>query len=131
MFRIGELDDSTAHSISSSSAGLCKSNCDMMSTNQRNNETDFSQETCVFGNFDPDDPDFCAIYSGSHASINRNNSSGIISWPSYRVSNTANTLPARPSSRQSFSRNNSSNSLKRTKSTNSMGGSRFYIGISK
>lgn len=123
MFRIGELDDNT-HSISSSSVGLFNSNCDVMSVNQGNNEPDFMQETSVFGNFDPDDPDFCVTF-------NVNNSSNIISWSANRVSNPANTLLSRPCSRQSFGRNNSSNSLKRTKSTNSMGGSRFYIGMSK
>ena len=130
MFRIGEELDDNLHSSSSSSVGLFNSNREMMSKNQSQSEADFSQEISIFGNFDPDDPDFCVIYSSGHSNVSANNSSSILSRPNNRLTNSSNTLPSRPSSRQSFGRNNSSNSLKRTKSTNSMGGSRFYIGTS-
>ena len=132
MFRIGEVDNN-AHSIlssSSSSRSLIHSNSDRMSRTEEKCGGDFFQESSVFGSFDPDDPDFSGPHSGGQNSINRNNSNNLLNWATNRLFNQASTSPSRPSSRQSMGRNNSSNGLKRTTSTNSMGGSRFYIGIS-
>ena len=129
MFRIGELSelDDNSHSATSS-MGLFNTNCDAMSRIQETREVDFLQETSVFGSFDPDDPDFSSHYSGNNICSTGNSLGNFMNWSTNRLLNQASTLPSRPSSRQSLGRNNSSNSLKRTKSTNSMGGSRFYIG---
>ena len=132
MFCIGEhseLDDNShSTTTASSSMGLLNTNCDAMSRIQETREVDFLQETSVFGSFDPDDPDFASRYSGSNVCITGNSMINFMNWSTNRLLNQGSTLPSRPSSRQSLGRNNSSNSLKRTKSTNSMGGSRFYIG---
>ena len=137
MFRIGKIDesDNIVHSISSPLTSLyisSISSCDMMSKNHCNIiEDDFSQETSVFGNFDPDDADFCAFRPGVNG-VNENNAYNKTTSLPTRSSGTSystNTTPARPGSRHPLGRNSSTNSLKRTKSTNTIGGSRFYIGM--
>ena len=132
MFRIGELselDDNSHSTIASSSMGLFNTYSDAaMSRIQEKDEVDSFQESSVFGSFDPDDPDFSTSFSGVNNGINAN--SILTCGTSSRLLNQqACALSSRPSSRQSLGRNNSSNSLKRTKSTNSMGGSRFFIGM--
>ena len=129
MFRIGELDDNSHSTSTSSPMGLFNTYSDTtMSRIQEKDEVDYFQESSVFGSFDPDDPDFSSSYSGGNNGINTSN---ILTCgtSSRLLSQQACALSSRPSSRQSLGRNNSSNSLKRTKSTNSMGGSRFFIGM--
>lgn len=130
MFCIGEHselgDNSLSTSTATSSMGLLNTNCDAMSRIQETREVNFLQETSVFGSFDPDDPDFSSQYSSNNLCVN--SLGNFMNWSTNRLLNQASTLPSRPSSRQLLGRNNSSNSLKRTKSANSMGGSRFYIG---
>ena len=132
MFRIGELsevDDKPHCGSTSSSMGLYNAYPDTaMSRIQESEEIDYVQENLVFGSFDPDDPDFSSSYSSNNIVIN-SNTSLTCGASSRLISQQACGLSSRPSSRQSLGRNNSSNSLKRTKSTNSMGGSRFFIGM--
>ena len=132
MFRIGELsevDDKPHCGSTSSSMGLYNAYPDTaMSRIQESDEIDYIQENSVFGNFDPDDPDFSSSYSSGN--IGTTSNTNLTCGTSSRlISQQACGLSSRPSSRQSLGRNNSSNSLKRTKSTNSMGGSRFFIGM--
>ena len=130
MFRIGELsevDDKPHCGSTSSSMGLYNADT-AMSRIQESDEIDYIQENSVFGNFDPDDPDFSSSYSSGNIGIT-SNTNLTCGTSSRLISQQACGLSSRPSSRQSLGRNNSSNSLKRTKSTNSMGGSRFFIGM--